>query len=90
MTSRPGKLLVCTLGLAVILASSADAAAKKMKTAKQIARPAAAGTSAPCRGASLSPCGPIYFEGYYLGEDPDPFIRTMIQRDLGAKFGGPD
>jgi len=90
MTSRPGKLLVCTLGLAVILASSADVAAKKMKTAKQIARPVAAGTSAPCRGANLFPCGPVYFQSYYLGDDPDPFIRAMIQRDLGAKFGDPD
>jgi aspartate/methionine/tyrosine aminotransferase len=35
-------------------------------------------------------CGPVYFEGYYLGDDPDPFIRAMIQRDLGAKFGDPD
>src|SRR6516162_5609246 len=24
----------------------------------------------------------------YLGNDPDPFIRLMIQRDLGAKYGG--
>ncbi len=24
----------------------------------------------------------------YLGNDPDPFIRLMIQRDLGARYGG--
>jgi hypothetical protein len=24
----------------------------------------------------------------YLGDDPDPFIRAMIQRDLGIKYGG--
>lgn len=25
---------------------------------------------------------------HYLGNDPDPFIRLTIQRDLGAKYGG--
>ena len=24
----------------------------------------------------------------YLGDDPDPFIRFQIQRDLGAHYGG--
>ncbi len=89
MTSRPIALLLCTLGLAVVLASSADAA-KAVKKPKRLAQQATAGTSVPCRGASQFPCGPVYFQGYYLGNDPDPFIRAMIQRDLGAKFGDPD
>ncbi len=90
MTSRPIKLLALTLGLAVALASSAGAAAKKTKRPKHPPPQAAAGTATPCRGANQFPCGPVYFEGYYLGDDPDPFIRSMIQRDLGAKFGDPD
>jgi len=89
MTSRPMKLLACSIGFAVVLASGADAA-KKTKRPKQPAPQAAARTATPCRGASQFPCGPVYFQGYYLGDDPDPFIRSMIQRDLGAKFGDPD
>ena len=41
-----------------------------------------------CRGANLFRCGPIYNSNDYLGDDPDPFIRLMIQRDLGIKYGG--
>ena len=43
--------------------------------------------SAACRGPNLFRCGPLYTSYDYLGTDPDPFIRTMIQRDLGAKYG---
>jgi hypothetical protein len=41
-----------------------------------------------CRCANLFHCGPIYNGLDYLGDDPDPFIRSMIQRDLGAKYSG--
>lgn len=90
MTSRPMTLLACALGFTVAVVSSADAAGKTAKRPKHQAPRAAARTSTPCRGASQFPCGPVYFEGYYLGDDPDPFIRAMIQRDLGAKFGDPN
>ena len=82
------KLSACALGLAVVVVSNNGAAAKKPK--RHPAPPAAAAASTPCRGASQYPCGPVYFQGYYLGDDPDPFIRAMIQRDLGAKFGDPN
>ncbi len=84
------KLLACALGLAVVVGSSADAATKKTKHPMHPAPRHAAGATTACRGASQVPCGPVHFEGYYLGDDPDPFIRAMIQRDLGAKFGDPD
>jgi hypothetical protein len=84
MTSHLIKLLAFAIGFAVIAASSADA---KSKT-KPIARQAAPGDSVHCRGANLFHCGPIYNGLDYLGDDPDPFIRLMIQRDLGAKYGG--
>jgi len=89
MTPRPVMLSIATLGLAVVLASGAVAATKAKKP-KRITQQATIGASVPCRGDSQFPCGPVYFEGYYLGDDPDPFIRAMIQRDLGAKFGDPD
>ena len=86
MTSLPFKLLVCTLGLGVVLSSNADAAKKPKPVAPQYV----AENSAHCRGAGQFPCGPIYNGKDYLGEDPDPFIRSMIQRDLSAKYGGAD
>ena len=79
-------VLVGFLGISVMLAANAAAAAKKQK-------PAAAPTAnnaALCRGANLFHCGPIYNSTDYLGTDPDPFIRAMIQRDLGPKYGGPE
>jgi hypothetical protein len=88
MTSHPVKLLAGMLGLAIVLASSADAAKKIRKP-----RPAPriiVSNSAPCRGANVFYCGPLYNGNDYLGNDPDPFIRAMIQRDLGAKYGGPE
>jgi hypothetical protein len=87
MTSHPVKLLVYALSFAVMLASSANAA-KRIKTSKPVAPQAMAGSSVPCRGGNLLHCGPIYNASDYLGNDPDPFIRLMIQRDLGAKYGG--
>ena len=87
---RPLELLlsILALGLAlVMLASTAEAAAKTKR--QPSARPhAPAGTAVPCRGGNLFPCGPIYSGNDYLGTDPDPFIRLMIQRDLGVKYGG--
>jgi len=77
--------LIVTVSLAAILAASASAAAKSKRT-----KPRAPVTSSAssCRGGNLFPCGPVYNGTDYLGTDPDPFIRLMIQRDLGAKYGG--
>ena len=81
------KLLAGVLGISVMLtANAAVAAAKKQKPAT----PQSANSAALCRGANLYHCGPIYNSTDYLGTDPDPFIRAMIQRDLGPKYGGPE
>jgi len=85
MPSRPVKLLICAFSLAAMAVSSAEAAKKVNKPA---APHVTVGSSVPCRGADLFHCGPIYNGNDYLGDDPDPFIRLMIQRDLGAKYGG--
>jgi hypothetical protein len=80
------KLLAGILGVSVMLtANAAVAAAKKQKPVA----PQAANSSL-CRGAKLYQCGPLYNSTDYLGTDPDPFIRAMIQRDLGPKYGGPE
>jgi hypothetical protein len=86
-TRRASPLGLLFFIAALALASSAEAATKSKR--QQAARPqASAGTTASCRGANLFPCGPIYSGNDYLGTDPDPFIRLMIQRDLGVKYGG--
>jgi hypothetical protein len=84
MTRHLVKLLLLALGFAVVLAFPADAKTKERTTALQ----AGPGISAQCRGGNLFRCGPVYNGRDYLGDDPDPFIRLMIQRDLGAKYGG--
>jgi hypothetical protein len=78
------KLLVSVLGVSAMLAANAAAAKKQKPAAPQAAN------SPLCRGANLFHCGPIYNSTDYLGTDPDPFIRAMIQRDLGPKYGGPE
>jgi hypothetical protein len=87
MTSRFVLSLALALSAVIMLAPNAEAA---KKTKKSYARQTTAANSEHCRGGSQFPCGPVYFDGYYLGNDPDPFIRSQIQRDLGAKFGGPE
>ena len=85
MPSRPAKLLICALSCTAMTVSSAQAA---QKVRKPVALQAMAGSPVPCRGANLFRCGPVYNGNDYLGSDPDPFIRLMIQRDLGARYGG--
>lgn len=85
MTSRRVILLIVAISLAAMLASGASAATKSKRT-KPVAP--AGGATSSCRGAGLFPCGPVYNGSDYLGSDPDPFIRLMIQRDLGARYGG--
>jgi hypothetical protein len=41
-----------------------------------------------CRGASQIQCGPLYYNGDYFGDDPDPFIRSQIMRDVSGHYGG--
>jgi hypothetical protein len=42
------------------------------------------------RGLDKFPAGPIYAGPTYLGDDPDPFIRSQIARDVNAVYGGND
>jgi hypothetical protein len=77
--------MTLTAGLVATLASSADATTKGKKARHAVPTP---GATSSCRGANFFPCGPVYNSTDYLGSDPDPFIRSMIQRDLGAKYGG--
>ncbi len=86
MACLPVRILGSAVALVFVLTSVADA-----KSRKQRQHPGARTvvTVYPQdRGASLFPPGPIFYGNEYLGEDPDPFIRQQIWRDLGAHFGG--
>jgi hypothetical protein len=89
MTPCPAKLLASALALAFVLASTAEAAQPR-KPRKPVAARTAVTATPYDRGVNLFPPGPVMYGNEYLGDDPDPFIRLGIARDLGARFGGPD
>lgn len=88
---KPYKLSILTLGLAagVALALPASAQqAKEPKQKKQVTAQAPQRPNSAYRGTDQVQAGPLYYQGYYLGDDPDPAIRLQIMRDLGARFPG--
>jgi hypothetical protein len=76
-------------GLAFVLPASAEPA-QPTKPKKQVTTPAPARVNSIYRGTDKFRAGPLYYGQEYLGDDPDPFIRLQIQRDLGARFPGND
>ena len=87
MAPFPIKLFAFAVGLGLLLASPADAAQPR-KQRKHAAAHTIVTVNPHYRGANLFPAGPIFYGNEYLGDDPDPFIRLQIWRDLGAHFGG--
>ena len=85
MASRTFGLFALTVGFIATVASTSGAAER---TGRHFAQNSAIGVSSRCQGGHKFACGPVYNAHDYLGDDPDPFIRAMIQRDLGAKYGG--
>jgi len=85
VTTLPIRLLVSALALVLVLAAAAEA--KTRKDRPPGARPATT-VYAQHRGANLFPAGPVYYGTESLGDDPDPFIRQQLLRDLTAHFGG--
>jgi hypothetical protein len=89
MASLAAKLTASAIGLALVLAVGPADAAKAHKQKKHVPAHAATATAnSHYRGTNLFPAGPIYNGNDYLGDDPDPFIRSQILRDLGAHYGG--
>ena len=93
MTFIPSKSLLAAIGIVagVMLALPASAEPAKSEKPK---KPEATEVAKPARTSSRSADkfrgGPLYNGRDYLGDDPDPFIRMMIQRDLTARYGGND
>ena len=84
-------VLATAAAVLVALPVHADTAKHKKHTAKhkthavRLVRDAAPGH----RGANLFPIGPLYYNGdVYMGDDPDPFIRSQLWRDVSGRFGG--
>ena len=87
--SLPVKIIVAAAAIAIALTSVADA--KSRKPRKPVAATTQLSVNPYARGANLFPPGPVmYGPNDYLGDDPDPFIRLQLMRDLGAHFGGTD
>jgi hypothetical protein len=84
MSSLPTRTLALAAGIAFALAAAAPADAKQARHPHKTAATHRAKAATPnCRGANLFPCGPVYFSDHYLGDDPDPFIRSQLLRTYG-------
>jgi hypothetical protein len=90
MPSLSTRLIALIIGVAFALAAAApsDAKTRRHPQKKPVVAHRAKVVAPRCRGENLFPCGPVYIGDEYLGDDPDPFIRSQILRDLGAHFGG--
>ena len=88
MTSLPVKLMGSIGVLALILADAASTDAAKARKHRKHAVAPIARANPGYRGLNLFPAGPIYLARDYLGDDPDPFIRSQILRNLGTHYGG--
>ena len=89
MESFP-KLILLAIGLAFLLTASApaDAASKVRKQKRHIAQTTASTKTTHYRGTHLFRAGPLYNGPDYMGDDPDPFIRSQIMRDISGRYGG--
>ena len=87
MPSLPLKVLAAVVGIVVAAAAQAEAAPRKAK--KKAAIAAASTTNVPARykNGSVYPKGPVYNGSDYIGDDPDPFIRFQLFRDM-SRYGG--
>lgn len=78
------------------LASPAEAAKDNNKPKKPVAthstkhRHSAVAARQGYWGQNVVRPGPFYNGQDYLGDDPDPNIRSQIMRDLGGRYGGND
>ena len=92
MASFAHKLMVSCLGLCFCLRSRRRVRPTPPRRAstrsQRAAHAATVAAKTGYRGANLFPAGPVYHANDYLGDDPDPFIRLQLQRDIGSHYGG--
>jgi hypothetical protein len=91
MTATRLLALGLALGIGLLPAAPAFAqAAKEPRQKKQAVAREPVRPSLQYRGTDKFRAGPLYHGTDYLGDDPDPFIRLQIQRDLSHRYGGDD
>jgi hypothetical protein len=93
MLSLSASLVSVVIALTLALAFANGALADDVKKPNKHKKAATNGAKVEQqrrRGTSAFPPGPVYFGNDYLGDDPDPFIRQQLLRDLGAHYGPPD
>ena len=83
MTSLSIKLVLSAAGLAVLLATPANAVERKYRSQVK-SKPAATYHY----GVRTYGRNTVTFSTYVLGTDPDPRIRHGLMQDIGSKFGG--
>jgi hypothetical protein len=79
------KLAAGAIGMSFVVAAM-PAEAAKLRKHKPAVRPVQ--IESKYRGLNKFPAGPLYSGRTYLGDDPDPFIRSQIARDVNAIYGG--
>jgi hypothetical protein len=81
-------LTAALVGLAFAIAAPAEAAKKHRRHSPGAAANAMVpgGTTAEFQGGVMR--GPLYNGQDYLGDDPDPNIRSYLLRDLTGRYGG--
>jgi len=81
------KLILLAIGLAFVLTATRPDATNVRKHRRQGADRHGRWQFA-YRATNLFPAGPVYNGPDYIGDDPDPFIRLMLKRDLSGRYGG--
>jgi hypothetical protein len=92
MKTLSAAVALSAIGLALVLAAPAEAA-KSSKSSKhqKVAHATVRSHTAAVPGFQGGVrSGPLYNGQDYLGDDPDPNIRSQIQRDMGGRYGGND
>jgi hypothetical protein len=92
MTQLCAGLLVSAVGLAVLLASPANAERVSKKQSSYQSQRVASNTNARrAKAQEVREPNAVYWGCCTkMGADPDPFIRSQILRDASGFFGGLD
>ena len=91
MPSLAAKLLAAVVVFAFVVPAQAEPTRKNnIKRKKIFGVHAMAQQPTKYWGTDKFRAGPIYDGRTYLGDDPDPFIRGQLARDVNAIYGGND
>ena len=84
----PGNLPISKMTLAIGLAFALSACASLGPAPPPAELTASTSPPIPYRGTDKFRAGPLYNGQDYLGDDPDPFVRSQIYRDMGMRYPG--